>query len=128
MRVGYNLGMNDQRQKIGRMGEGMAADYLIARGLLILDKNVRTPYGEIDLVAGDGEEVVFVEVKTRTNRAYGYPETAITPQKFQQIVNAAQFILDQHPEYSRSWRIDVVAVQTNPDATREITWFQNVWE
>ena len=93
MRVGYNLGMNDQRQKIGRMGEGMAADYLIARGLLILDKNVRTPYGEIDLVAGDGEEVVFVEVKTRTNLAYGYPETAITPQKFQHIVNAAQFIL-----------------------------------
>jgi putative endonuclease len=66
------------RQKIGKWGEAAAARYLEARGYRILQHNVRTPYGEIDLIASQESRVVFVEVKTRTSLSYGLPEAAVT--------------------------------------------------
>ncbi len=67
------------RQRLGRWGEGVAATHLEAHGYTILARNWRCAAGEIDLVARDGETLVFVEVKTRRGRAYGAPEEALTP-------------------------------------------------
>ena len=65
--------MPSPRTLLGNRGEQMAADYLEAQGLQILARNFRARYGEVGLVASDGDAVVFVEVKTRRSGAYGLP-------------------------------------------------------
>jgi putative endonuclease len=106
---------------LGRWGETQAAHFLEERGYLILERNARTPYGEIDLVAQRLEEeagyegatlvTVFVEVKTRTTTTFGLPEEAITARKREHLIAAAQSYLQNHPELGGDWRIDVIAIQ-----------------
>jgi len=103
--------MKTFRQALGRWGESLAADYLIQKNYEILERNVRTPYGEIDLIARQGSVTVFVEVKTRTSKSFGYPEDAVTPSKQAHMIAAAQFYLMSQPELDRDWRMDVIAVQ-----------------
>jgi putative endonuclease len=99
------------RQALGRSGERLAERTLRAHGYRILARNFRCRYGEIDLVAEDGEELVFVEVKTRRGASYGTPEEALTRRKQQHMLAAAGHYLDLHGACERPWRIDVVAVQ-----------------
>src|SRR2546426_11439969 len=99
------------RQGLGRTGERLAAEVLTNRGYRILERNFRCGYGEIDLVAEDGQELVFVEVKTRRGEAFGRPEEAVTIHKQRKLVQVASYYLDLHTCAERSWRIDVVAVQ-----------------
>lgn len=99
------------RQGLGRTGERLAAEELTRRGYRILSHNVYSQYGEIDLIAEHGADLVFVEVKTRRGDAYGLPEEAITRRKQQKLIQNALHYLDQQSCSERSWRIDVVAVQ-----------------
>jgi putative endonuclease len=99
------------RQGLGRTGERLAAEELVRRGYSIIERNFRCRYGEIDLIAEKGDDLVFIEVKTRRGNAYGLPEEAVTPRKQQKIVQVASYYLDLHACSERSWRIDVVAVQ-----------------
>ena len=62
---------------VGRNGEDLAAGFLKKRGLKVVERNHRTPFGEIDLICLDRKIVVFVEVKTRTGNAYGRPSDAV---------------------------------------------------
>ncbi len=116
-----------RNQVLGRWGEEAAARYLAARGFRILGRNLRTPYGEIDLLARQGGQLVFVEVKTRTSRAFGYPEEAVTARKQAHLLAAAQHYLQAHPELPADWRVDVVAVyRPAADLPPEITHFENI--
>ncbi len=118
---------NNSRQVLGRWGEGLAAEFLVARGLEILSKNFRTPDGEIDLIAKKGDDLVFVEVKTRRNTLYSYPEEAINDEKIEHLESAAGWYLLQHPEYENNWRLDVVTVIGTPDTGEpRVDWFENV--
>src|SRR2546421_7706797 len=99
------------RQGLGRTGERLAAEELAKQGYRILEQNFRCPHGEIDLVAEDEQDLIFVEVKTRRGNAYGLPEEAVTARKQQKLVQVASCYLDLHACSERSWRIDVVAVQ-----------------
>jgi len=99
------------RQGLGRTGERLAAGALIEQGYQILERNFRCRHGEIDLVAEDQHDLVFVEVKTRRGNLYGRPEEAVTLQKQRKLVEVATYYLDLHACPDRSWRIDVVAVQ-----------------
>jgi len=99
------------RQGLGRTGERLAAEELSRRGYHILEQNFRCSHGEIDLVAEDAQDLIFIEVKTRRGNAYGLPEEAVTARKQQKIVQVASFYLDLHACSERSWRIDIVAVQ-----------------
>jgi putative endonuclease len=99
------------RQGLGRTGERLAAERLERGGYHILERNFRCPYGEIDLIAEQQQELVFVEVKTRRGQAYGRPEEAVTVHKQHKIVQVALYYLDIHTCSERSWRVDVVAVQ-----------------
>ena len=99
------------RQGLGRTGERLAAEALKRRGYCILEQNYRCRHGEIDLVAEEGQDLVFVEVKTRRGAAYGLPEEAVTARKRQKLREVASHYLDAHSCSERSWRIDVVAVQ-----------------
>ncbi|TMC19543.1 MAG: YraN family protein [Chloroflexi bacterium] len=99
------------RQGLGRTGERLAAEELARLGYRILEQNFRCSQGEIDLVAEDEHDLIFVEVKTRRGNAYGLPEEAVTYRKRQKLVQVASCYLDLHACSERSWRIDVVAVQ-----------------
>jgi putative endonuclease len=103
--------MRGARQGLGRTGERLAAEALISRGYRILERNFRCRYGEIDLIAEDEHDLVFVEVKTRRGSVHGLPEEAITARKQQKIIEVATYYLDLHSCFERSWRVDVVAVQ-----------------
>jgi len=118
--------MSTSLQAIGRWGESFAAEYLTRRGYTILERNARTAYGEIDIVATQSEVAVFVEVKTRTSTAYGYPEESITPKKRAHLIASAQAYLQTHPELETDWRIDVIAIhRPHSDRSPQITHFEN---
>ena len=122
------------RQTLGRRGEALAAEYLQERGYQLLERNFRSSYGEIDLIARlQGEAgpcsesvLVFVEVKTRASQAYGFPEESVTPAKQAHLIQSAQAYLQTHPEQEGNWRIDVIAVRiVQPDGAVEIKHIEN---
>lgn len=111
--------MGDARQCIGRVGERLAANMLEERGYRILERNFRCRYGEIDLVAQEREDLVFVEVKTRRGTICGLPEEAVNARKARKLQELAAYYLDAHHLPDCSWRIDVVAVQFSPNGRLE---------
>lgn len=114
------------KQRIGKWGEDTAVQFLLKKGLRLIARNVRTPYGEIDLVMMDESGLVFVEVKTRTNNSFGFPEEAITFRKREHLIQSAGAYLQAHAELPDTWRIDVIAIRGKPSQLDpEIEWFQN---
>lgn len=79
------------KKAIGRKGEKLIAEYLKKQGCKILEKNYRTPFGEADLIVEDKDEIVFVEVKTRADNAYGFPGEAVTKEKQRRYQKIAEF-------------------------------------
>ncbi|MET4782582.1 YraN family protein [Glaciihabitans sp. UYNi722] len=98
------------KDELGRRGEDVAAAALTAAGYLILDRNWRCPQGEIDIVAVDGDETVFVEVKTRSSLAFGHPLEAITARKLARLRRLAAAWCEAHPGNHDRIRIDAVAI------------------
>lgn len=123
--------MTNKRQKLGRWGEKKAAEYLQQKGYTILDQNVYTQHGELDIVAAQTSQstqyTIFVEVKTRTTTTFGYPEEAVTTLKREHILASALTYLQDHPELSDSWQVDVIAIY-RPNAAQppEIIHFENI--
>jgi len=109
-------------QKVGRWGEQAAADYLSAQGYEIVARNVRTSYGEIDLIARKDGFIIFVEVKARTTSSFGPPEAAVTPRKQQHMVACAEHYAQQNE--IDHWQIDVIAVE-EVNGKAEIVHFEN---
>jgi len=115
------------RQSLGQKGEAMASTFLKEQGYTILERNYRTPYGEIDIIARQADTIVFVEVKTRASSTFGPPEISITHRKAEHMRSAAEYYIQQHPELNNDWRIDVLALQLKTDATApKIDHFENV--
>lgn len=102
------------RKRLGDAGERLAAAWLEARGYHILARQWRCPYGELDLVGEHGDEIVFVEVKTRRGSAMGAPEEAVTRTKRAKLIAAAQMYLAEHGQEQRPYRVDVLAVDLAP--------------
>lgn len=122
--------MKTARQRLGAWGEEQAAGYLTGQGYLILDRNARTRYGEIDLVARDpGRAVtVFIEVKTRRSDAFGLPESAVDTGKQAHLLASAQAYLQAHPGLEGDWRLDVIAIRRKPgQEAPEIVHFENAF-
>ena len=80
----------------------------------IVHRNVRIGRGELDIVAADRDETVFVEVKTRRDQAFGGARAALTHSKARQLARLAQTYLRQHPDRAGAYRIDVVAIDVDP--------------
>jgi putative endonuclease len=98
-------------QLTGNRGEQLAKEHLQRLGYEIIEMNYRFGHGEIDIIAKDGEVLVFCEVKTRYNDAYGEPEYAITPRKQQQIRKVARGYLYEREIKEHECRFDVVAIR-----------------
>jgi putative endonuclease len=118
-RSGENMPASSARQGLGRTGERLAAEALRRRGDRILEHNFRCVYGEVDLIAEDERDLIFVEVKTRRGGAYGLPEEAVTLRKQRRLARVASHFLRLRSCEERSWRIDVVAVQLSSDGKLE---------
>ena len=117
--------MSQKRQEVGRWGEKLAAAYLAQQGYDILEQNVRTAYGEIDLVVQRAHELVFVEVKTRRSLQYGFPEESVHARKQEHLRASALAYLQTHPDLEMNWRIDVIAILDRPGSEPELTHFEN---
>jgi putative endonuclease len=102
--------MADVRRTLGLWGESVAAQHLQAKGYELIERNWRCSRGEVDLVMWAGQELVFVEVKTRRGREMGTPEEGFTLQKSEKLLELAQIYLVEH-DMDVAWRIDLVAVE-----------------
>ena len=98
------------KDDLGRLGEGLATEFLIDAGYVIVERNWRCSQGEIDIVALDGTELVFVEVKTRSSVAFGHPFEAITAPKMARLRRLAGAWCEVHPGRYRSIRIDAIGI------------------
>ena len=124
--------MNFPTRDLGKWGENLAADYLIEQGYTILDQNVHTPYGELDLVTAQpldtdpGEfTIVFIEVKTRRSQSFGFPEESITASKQEHIISSALHYMQQQPNRDRDWRVDVITIELYKNREPIILQFEN---
>lgn len=97
------------RQQFGRWGEQVAIRYLRRKGFIVLDRNVFTPYGELDVVALDGCELVFVEVKARRTESFGLPEDSMTKRKLEHLWNSLLYYCEEC-RWKRTFRLDVVSI------------------
>jgi putative endonuclease len=104
---------SNARQRLGRRGEEIAARRLEAEGYRVLTRNYRCPYGEVDLVAKEGDCLVFVEVRTRRGDEWGTPEESVTKAKQLRLLKVAQNYLDEHGSWDVDWRVDVVAIDVD---------------
>lgn len=95
---------------LGRFGESYAVSYLSRKHFVILERNFRAGYGEIDIIAYDADTLVFVEVKTRTSLTFGSPKAAVTPMKLREIIKTAQYYMLTHPAKPKQIRVDVIAI------------------
>jgi putative endonuclease len=99
-------------KELGLRGEQEAARLLKKRGYKILEKNFRSRLGEVDIVAREGETIVFVEVKTRASENFGSPKEAIDTRKRRRIIRASLDYLNRSRAYGdRGIRFDVVTVE-----------------
>ena len=110
-------------QRIGQWGEETAVKHLTKLGYEILARNIRTPYGEIDVVVRQGDMIIFVEVKTRTSNTMGLPEESITARKRQHMISAAEhYAAASEIDH---WQIDVISIEGKPGSEPKITYFEN---
>lgn len=94
----------------GQIGESIASNLLRRQGYTILETNFRVRFGEIDIIALDGDTLVFVEVKARWSDRFGAPEEAVTFRKLRIISKVASYYKTLHPELPSKMRVDVVAI------------------
>ena len=100
----------NRTRELGRTGEDIACEHLRKKGYEIVERGFRLFRGEIDVVARDGDTLVFVEVKTRADESHGRPEESVTPGKQRQLRKIAQGYLVAHPSPGVDCRFDVIAI------------------
>lgn len=100
---------------MGNAAEDFAAAFLVSKGMTIIAKQFRTQIGEVDIIAKDGDEIVFVEVKARKTMEFGYPEESVTRSKLRKIAAAGETFLRANHLLDSPFRIDVVAMDLSTD-------------
>lgn len=111
--------MTDSRLELGAWGEDEAVRFLQRQGIKVIERNFRTPVGEIDIIGSDPLHLIFVEVKTRRGNAFGTPQEAVGLRKQRQIIRTAQWYLQQRKTKLQP-RFDVVAIIRQSDGKARI--------
>ena len=119
--------MKSSRSK-GTQFEGLACQYLRRKGYKILDRNVYLMRKELDIVALDGDTIVFVEVKGRRSSRFGVPAEAVDHTKRRHLVRVASAYLGRQKLWDRSCRFDVVSVKTGPGGQPIFEHIENAFE
>ena len=119
--------MKEFNLKTGQLGEKIAKEYLEKKGYKIIDQNYRTKFAEIDLIAKKGEELIFIEIRTKTSNLFGSPEESLNPRKLRKLFFSAKSYASRIG-WSGPFRIDAVCVvldQTN-NTVEKINHYQNI--
>lgn len=98
------------KRLLGNKGENLAVKYLKGKGFKILQRNFRTPLGEIDIIAEDREALVFIEVKTRSGDSFGLPFEAVDSKKRERMRRIALLYL-KNLDKERPVRFDVISIE-----------------
>ena len=99
--------------ELGRIGENIIADYITKLGYKVVERNFACNQGEIDIIAKDKEELVVIEVKTRTDISYGEASEAVTDTKKRHLVNSIKYYIYKQKLENQPIRIDVAEVYIN---------------
>jgi putative endonuclease len=103
---------------VGQRGEETAVAALRSAGYTILERNFRTPIGEIDVVADDDGTLCFIEVKWRSDSSMGHPAQAVTREKQRRLARTAEWYLSKHKKHGAAARFDVVAILESPSGPK----------
>ncbi|MGL6173246.1 MAG: YraN family protein [Cellulosilyticaceae bacterium] len=117
-----NVNPKSNNRKIGSQYELLAKKYLLQNQYTILEMNYRCKSGEIDIIAKDGEYIIFVEVKYRSNTKFGYPRESVNYYKQKRIIAAAKYYLFTHRWYHKSCRFDVLEILYD-----QVTYIKNAF-
>jgi putative endonuclease len=112
---------------VGRYGEQVAVRYLEEHGLEVVERNWRCARGELDIVARDGETLVFVEVKTRSSVQFGVPAEAVTRVKANRLRYLAGSWLAEHPHSYGGLRFDVISVVRRRTGAADVLHLQDAF-
>lgn len=124
-RIGENM---YQRHIIGKSGEEIATKYLLKNDYTIIERNFCCRQGEIDIIAQDKNEIVFIEVKTRTNKNYGEPIEAVTYYKQKHIIKSVQYYLYIKKLQNAFIRIDIIEIYQKTENKYHINHIKNAIE
>ncbi len=113
---------------IGRYGEDIAAAWLSEHGYVIVERNYRRRFGEVDIIAKQGEYLVFIEVKTRSSSRFGTPFDAVTMKKQHQLTKIADDYLLNHGQGNTLCRFDVLAVRLESGKPPRVDVITNAFE
>lgn len=114
-------------KNLGLKGETLAVKFIKKRGYAIITQNYKTPFGEIDIIAKDGDTIVFIEVKTRKNTIFGYPFESVNKKKIQKIKKSAlHYLKKQRQEFSV--RFDVISILSTDSGRNEIEHITDAFE
>ena len=106
----------NHRAELGRSGEALAERYLKKKGYRILERNFRGRYGEIDIIAGKADGLIFIEVKTRSGSKYGAPKEAVDARKASRIIKASQeYMQSKGTPEDTAIRFDVIGISTEKE-------------
>ena len=112
-------------KELGDWGEQIAVDYLIGNNIKIVGRNIRTSYGEIDIIGQKDGVIIFFEVKTRRTEKFGNPEDAVNYKKREHMRNSALDFMQSNLNLEMDWRIDVIAIFVGEKNKIEIRWVKN---
>ena len=116
------------RRELGAWGEALAEQHLVAGGCQVLARNWRCREGELDLVALDGTDLVFVEVKTRSGVGFGEPSEAVGRVKARRVRTLAlRWLADHRPAGTHDLRFDVVSIVRRPGYAPTVTHLRGVF-
>ncbi|MEM0995383.1 MAG: YraN family protein [Bacteroidota bacterium] len=115
-----------KNKKIGEKGEQLAVDFLEKKGYQILEQNWRFSRAEVDIIAMDGEILVFLEVKTRSYTYFGEPEAFVTEKKEQFMIDAAHVYMEK---INHEWeiRFDIIGIVLHQDQQADIRHFEDAF-
>ena len=119
--------MSDVTKILGQSGESFASKYLESKGYKIIARNFRIRSAEIDIIAEFNGEIIFVEVKTRSNTRRGLPAEAVTLQKQKKIIEAASVFLQDDKYFDRPCRFDVIEIYSS-GKNFELRHIENAFE
>ena len=112
-------------KELGDWGEQIAVDYLISNKIKVIGRNIRTSYGEIDILGQKDGVIIFFEVKTRRTEEFGNPEDAVNYKKREHMKNSALNFMQSNPDLEMDWRIDVIAIFVGGKDKFQIRWVKN---
>lgn len=122
------MGTLEQRKQLGNRSEQLACSFLEQKGYHLLQKNFSSRWGEIDLIFRKGQDLIFVEVRSKSSGRYGQPLETITSKKQEHLRRTAQYYLCQHRELEQCYcRFDVISVLWQ-EGKAQLQWLTDAFQ